>query len=103
MKKRRKAKLGEVMHRWLVPIAGGLFLVAGGAKLISVFGDATMLKVAGFGVALAVAAFDGHCRHCGSGCWIAGRVGEGSSFSGAVAAVLIERWSGIPRRREEEE
>ena len=45
MKKRRKAKLGELAHRWLVPAAGMLFLVAGGAKLISVFEDAKILKL----------------------------------------------------------
>ena len=44
MKKRSKAKLGGLAHRRLVPAAGMLFLVAGGAKLISVFGDATILK-----------------------------------------------------------
>lgn len=45
MKKMSKAKLGELAHRWLVPAAGMLFLVAGGGKLISVFGDATILKL----------------------------------------------------------
>ena len=44
MKKRRKAKLGEIAHRWLVPVTGVLFLIVGGAKLIGVFGDATILK-----------------------------------------------------------
>ena len=32
MKKRRKAKLGEVAHRWLVPAAGMLFLIVGKSK-----------------------------------------------------------------------
>lgn len=45
MKKRRKAKLGELAHHWLVPAAGMLFLIVGGAKLISVFGDAKILKL----------------------------------------------------------
>ena len=44
MKKMSKVKLGEIAHRWLVPAAGVLFLLVGGAKLISVFGDATILK-----------------------------------------------------------
>ena len=45
MKRRSEAKLGEVEHRWLVPAAGALFLIAGGAKLISVFDDAKRLKL----------------------------------------------------------
>ena len=45
MRKRSKAKFGELAHRWLVPAAGSLFLIAGGAKLISVFGEAKRLKL----------------------------------------------------------
>ena len=44
MMKRTKTKLGEIAHRWLVPAAGMLFLIVGGAKLVSVFGDAKILK-----------------------------------------------------------
>ena len=44
MKKRSKAKLGEIAHHRLVPVAGMLFLIVGGAKLVSVFGDTKILK-----------------------------------------------------------
>ena len=32
MKKRRKAKLGELAHRWLVTASGALFLIVGKSK-----------------------------------------------------------------------
>ena len=92
MKKRSKAKLGELAHRWLVAVAGMLFLVAGGAKLISVFGDATIWKlpdpVLGWPWWLLMAA-----ASIGEvGGWIAVRVDERSSFSSAVVAVVGGRF-----------
>ena len=44
------------------------------------------------GVAFAVVAFDVRRRHGGSGGWIAVRVGERSSFSGAGVAVVGGRF-----------
>ena len=67
-----------------------LFLIAGEAKLLSVFGDAKILKWPDPVLRLP-GAFDGRRRHRGSG-WIAVRVGEGLSFSGAVVAVVGGRF-----------
>ena len=90
MKKMSKAKLGELAHRWLVPAAGMLFLVAGGAKLIGVFGDATILKLPDpvlrlpWWILMATAGMVEVA--VGSLC-----AGKGSSFSGAVLAVVVGR------------
>ncbi len=45
MIKMNKAKFGWFAHRWLAPAAGVLFFIVGGAKLVSVFGDARILKL----------------------------------------------------------